>query len=85
MIKSELLDRESIGNSVYHELTRDFRITLRAAKRVLGEGHLWTNVCRHASIFPTDRMSLRLVWSQFEALPFAQRMEILQAIRNRRF
>lgn len=85
MTKTELLVRESVGNSVFHELTRDFRLTLRAAKRVLGEGHLLTNACTHASIFPTDRMSLRLVWDQFEALPFAQRMEILQAIRSRKF
>jgi hypothetical protein len=84
MTKADLLVRESIGNSVFQELTRDFQVTLRAAKRVLGEGHLLTTVCTHASIFPTDRMSLRMVWDQFEALPFAQRTEIMQAVRSRR-
>lgn len=85
MTKADLLIRESVGNSVFQELTRDFRITLRAAKRVLGEGHLFITACTHASIFPTDRMSRRMVWDQFEALPFAQRTEILQAVRSRRF
>lgn len=83
MTKADLLARESIGNSVFQELTHDFRATLRAAKRVLGDRHLLTNACVHASIFPTDRMSLRMVWDQFAALPFAQRAEMLQVIRSR--
>ncbi|HEY9746896.1 MAG TPA: hypothetical protein V6C99_11840 [Oculatellaceae cyanobacterium] len=83
MTKAELLARASLGNSVFQELIRDFRITRRAAKRVLGDKHLLTIACIHASIFPTDRMSLHMVWDQFEALTCAQRNEILQIIRTR--
>ena len=84
MTKAELLERESIGNSVFRELTHDFGVTLRASKRVLGERHLLTTACVHASIFPTDRMSLRMVWDQFAALPLPQRADMLQTIRSRR-
>ena len=71
------------GNSVFVELSRDFRATLKAVKRVLGDKHMLTTVCLHACVFPTDRMSLRMVWDQFQALPVAQRADILQALRSR--
>jgi hypothetical protein len=73
----------AIGNSVFVELSRDFRATLKASKRVLGDKHMFTTVCLHACVFPTDRMSLRMVWDQFQALPFPQRADIMQALRNR--
>ena len=73
----------ALGNSVFIEITRDFRATLRAVKRVLGEKHMLTTVCLHACVFPTDRMSLRMVWDQFQALHVAQRADILQTLRNR--
>lgn len=85
MTIAESLVRDTLGNSVFLELTRDFRMTLRAAKRLLGERHLLTTACHHASIFPTDRMSLRMVWDQFEALTLPQRAEMLQCIRSRQF
>jgi len=73
----------ALGNSVFAELSRDFRATLKAVKRVLGDKHMMTTVCLHACVFPTDRMSLRMVWEQFQALPVADRADILQALRTR--
>lgn len=73
----------ALGNSVFAELCRDFRATLKAVKRVLGDKHMMTTVCLHACVFPTDRMSLRMVWEQFQALPVAARADILQALRSR--
>jgi hypothetical protein len=76
------ISSESVGNSVFSELTRDFRATQRAAKRVLGDQHVLTTMCTHAAQFPSDRMSSRMVWDQFAALPLAQRTELLQALRS---
>lgn len=73
----------ALGNSVFAEICRDFRATLKAVKRVLGDKHIMTTVCLHACVFPTDRMSLRMVWDQFQALPVADRADILQALRSR--
>jgi len=73
----------AVGNSVVAEICRDFRATLKAVKRVLGDKHMMTTVCLHACVFPTDRMSLRMVWDQFQALDVAQRAEILQTLRTR--
>ncbi len=72
----------AVRNSVYVELMKDFRITLRTAKRVLGDKHPMTTVCLHALSFPSDRMSLKMVWEQFEALPVAQRAEFLLTLRT---
>jgi hypothetical protein len=82
MARSDVLTREPIGNSVYYELTRNYRITFRAAKRVLGERHMLTTACLHASLFPSDRMSGRMVWDQFEALSLTDRTDLLQVLRN---
>ena len=71
------------GNSVFTELSQDFRSTMKACKRVLGDTHMMTTVCMHACVFPTDRMSLRMVWEQFQALHVGERADILQALRNR--
>lgn len=73
----------AIGNSVFREMTSDFRTTLRAAKRVLGDRHEFTTVCLHACTFPTDRMSLRMLWEKFQALPVAQRAELMLVLRTR--
>ncbi len=73
----------ALGNSVVAEICRDFRATLKAVKRVLGDKHMMTTVCLHACVFPTDRMSLRMVWEQFQALSVLERADILQALRNR--
>ena len=73
----------ALGNSVVAEICRDFRATLKAVKRVLGDKHMMTTVCLHACVFPTDRMSVRMVWDQFQALDVAERADILQALRNR--
>jgi hypothetical protein len=84
MSRNGLLKPESaVRNSVFQELTQDFRATLRTAKRILGDNHSLTTACLHACTFPTDRMSLRMVWDQFEALPVAQRAEIMQRLRSR--
>lgn len=82
--QAELMKPElTIGNSVYAEITKDFKGMFRASQRVLGERHMLTTVCLHAMTFPTDRMSLRMVWDQFQELPVGQRLEILQEYRNR--
>lgn len=78
-----IMPEVGLGNSVFAEITRDFRATLKAVKRVLGDKHMLTTVCLHACVFPTDRMSLRMVWDQFQALPVAQRADILQTLRSR--
>lgn len=84
MSKTAVMTHEvGLGNSVFTEISRDFRSTLKATKRVLGDKHLMTTVLLHACVFPTDRMSLKMVWDQFEALPVAQRAEILQHLRSR--
>lgn len=80
---SVMANELAIGNSVFTELTRDFRVTLKAVKRVLGEKHIMTTTCLHACVFPTDRMSLKMVWDQFSALPVAQRADILLSLRSR--
>jgi hypothetical protein len=70
-------------NSVFPEITRNFRATLRAAKPILNdEKHPFITACLHACIFPTDRLSLQLVWSQFEQLSVGNRIEILSALRK---
>jgi hypothetical protein len=73
----------ALGSSVFAEICRDFRATLKAVKRVLGDKHMMTTVCLHACVFPTDRMSLRMVWDQFQALSVLERADILQGLRNR--
>lgn len=73
---------QAIGNSVFHEITRDFRALLQTSRQVLGDRHPLTTACLHASQFPSDRMSYRLVWDQFEVLSFMQRCELLQTLRN---
>lgn len=78
-----LVPEHAFCDSVFMEITRDFRSMLKATKHVLGDKHMMTTVCLHACVFPTDRMSLRMVWEQFQALPVAQRAEILQVFRNR--
>lgn len=71
-----------VGNSVYNELTRDFQATMRASKRVLGEQHVMSVICLHASLCPTERMSGKMVWNQFELLTLEQRTDLLQALRT---
>ncbi len=85
MTQPGLLTHEAVGSSVFQEITRNFRATLRACKSVLGDKHPLTTACLHASLFPTDRMSFRMVWDQFEALSFAQRAEMMEALRNQAF
>lgn len=71
-------------NSVFPEITSNFRATLRAAKLVIeDESHPFITACLHGCIFPTDRLSLQMAWIQFEALPVGQRVEILLALRSR--
>ena len=85
MITAEPFSRHSSepnGNSVYVELTRDYRATFRAAKRTLGDRHIMTTLCLHAAQFPTERMSGRMVWDQFAALPLIQRTDLLQVLRS---
>jgi hypothetical protein len=77
-----LLIPGSIGNSVFSEITRNFRPTLRASKRSLGERHPFTTACLHASLFPSDRMSFKMVWSQFETLSPEHRTNFLQSLRS---
>lgn len=72
-----------LGNSVFTELSRDFSCTLKAVRHVLGDKHIMTTVLLHACVFPTDRMSLKMVWDQFAELPVAHRADILQHLRNR--
>lgn len=70
-------------NSVFPEITRNFRATLRAAKSVLNDDkHPFITACLHGCIFPTDRLSLQMAWTEFEALPVAQRVNILFALRS---
>lgn len=84
MSKNAVMTHEvGLGNSVFTEISRDFRATLRAVKRVLGDKHIMTTTLLHACVFPTDRMSLKTVWDQFAALPVAQRADILQYLRSR--
>jgi hypothetical protein len=83
MSRQTAMPNIAFGNSVFAEICRDFRATLKAVKRVLGDKHMMTTVCLHACVFPTDRMSLRMVWDQFQALDVAQRADILQALRSR--
>ena len=72
----------AIRNSIFPEITRNFRATLRAAKPYLEDKHPFSNACLHACIFPTDRMSLQMVWQEFERLPVGKRIEILAALRT---
>jgi hypothetical protein len=72
----------AIRNSIFPEITRNFRATLRAAKPYLEEGHPFSNACLHACIFPTDRLSLQMVWEAFEQLPVGKRIEILAELRT---
>jgi hypothetical protein len=72
------------GNSVISELTRDFMVLLKASKQVLGLQHTFTTSCRHASAFPNDRMSLSMIWDEFNTLSVAQRAELLLLIRKKR-
>lgn len=73
-----------VGNSVFLEITKNFMTLLKAAKQVLGTQHSFTTSCRHAAAFPTDRMSLTMVWDEFKTLSVAHRAELLQLLRNRR-
>lgn len=73
---------ELAHNSILAEISRDFWVTLRTAKRLLGLRHPLVTACLHASQFPSDRMSYKLVWSEFNALTITQRNELLQALRN---
>lgn len=73
---------EQVGNSIYAELTRNFRVSFLAAKKALGDRHPLTVACLHASGFPGERMSARMVWEQFSKLPLPDRTELLQAIRS---
>ena len=79
---SSRISSEPVGNSVYNELVRDFRSTWRAAKSALGDQHVLTTMCHHAALFPNERMSSRMVWDQFAALPLTQRAELLQVLRT---
>jgi hypothetical protein len=84
MSKNAVMTHElGLGNSVFTEISKDFRCTLKAVKHVLGDKHMMTNMLLHACVFPTDRMSLRMVWEQFGSLPVAQRADILQRLRSR--
>jgi hypothetical protein len=84
MSKNAVMTHEvGLGNSVFTEISRDFRCTLKAVKHVLGDKHMMTTMLLHACVFPTDRMSLKMVWEQFGALPVAQRADILQQLRSR--
>lgn len=84
MSKNAVMTHEvGLGNSVFTELSRDFHCTLKATRRVLGDKHIMTTILLHACGFPTDRMSLKMVWDQFAALPVAQRADILQYLRSR--
>jgi hypothetical protein len=86
MSRLGLMPSESaIRNSVFNEISKNFRCTLRAAKRVMGDRHALTTACLHACTFPTDRMSLRMVWEQFEALPVNKRAEVLLVLRTSAF
>ena len=80
---AELIQDIANGDSVFTEITRNFQNTLKASKLVLGDTHLLTTACLHASVFPTDRMSLKMVWEQFQALPVGYRAEMLQVLRSR--
>lgn len=84
MSKNAVMTHEvGLGNSVFTELSKDFHCTLKATRRVLGDKHIMTTTLLHACGFPTDRMSLKMVWDQFAALPVAQRADILQFLRSR--
>lgn len=84
MSRNAVMSRDvPIGNSVFAEITRDFRATLKAARRVVGDKNMMTTTLLHACVFPTDRMSLKMVWDQFAALPVAQKADILQFLRSR--
>ncbi|WP_373532787.1 hypothetical protein [Vampirovibrio sp.] len=84
MSKNAVMTHEvGLGNSVFTEISKDFRCTLKAVKHVLGDKHMMTTMLLHACVFPTDRMSLKMVWDQFGSLPVAQRADILQQLRNR--
>jgi hypothetical protein len=76
------IPESAIRNSVFSELTRNFRATLRASKPHLEEGHPFNNACLHACIFPDDRLSLQIVWEAFEKLPVGKRIEILAELRT---
>jgi|GEM_PF-2980390 len=76
------IPESAIRNSIFFEISRNFRATLRAAKPHLEDKHPFANACLHACIFPTDRLSLQMVWEAFEQLPVGKRIEILAALRT---
>ncbi|MEM0951153.1 MAG: hypothetical protein AAGI66_03305 [Cyanobacteria bacterium P01_H01_bin.74] len=79
---TKIQDPATIRNSVLRELTRDFEALLKAAKKTLSLEHPFTISCRHAVAFPTDKMSVSMLWEEFQAMPVAERAEILRLIRQ---